>query len=128
LKLGLCRVLDYNDAGNGQFGDGGRGDNAYVYVTRLHADIEEGEKDLVSIGPCCNNDHRQGPEKFINPQPENIEKKSLVLWYVAQLKNDDSKGNQYCWAESYLEHGMYKTKVYPCVSGPMFVPVPNPNY
>lgn len=115
----------YLEPGNGQFGDGGRGDNAYVYVTRLHADIDEGEKDLVSIGPCCNNDHRQGPEKFIGAQPENIEKQSLVLWYVAQLKNDDSNGSKYCWAESYLENGVYKTKTYPCISGPMFVPVSN---
>ena len=111
------------EPGNGQFGDKGRGDNAYFYVTRLHAHVDEGETDLVSIGPCCNTDYRQGPEKFIDNSPENIENQPLVLWYVAQMKNDDRKGQEYCWAESYLEQGVYKTRAFPCVSGPMFVPV-----
>ena len=111
------------EPGNGQFNDGGRGDNAYVYVTRLHADKDEGESDLVTIGPCCNTDYRQGPEKFIEPDPENIQNTQLVVWYVAQMKNDDTKGREYCWAERYLENGVYKTHIYPCFSGPLFVPV-----
>lgn len=111
------------EPGKGQFNDGDRGDNAYLFVTKLHADRDEGENDLVTIGPCCNNDHRQGPEKFIEPSPEAIENKSLVLWYVPQIKNDDTKGREYCWAESYLENGAYKTRVFPCMSGPMFVPI-----
>ena len=111
------------EPGNGQFNDGGRGDNAYVYVTRLHADKDEGESDLVTIGPCCNTDYRQGPEKFIEPDPENIQNTQLVVWYVAQMKNDDTKGREYCWAERYLENGVYKTHTYPCFSGPLFVPV-----
>lgn len=108
---------------NGQFGDGGRGDNAYVYVSQQKTTVDEGESDLVTIGPCCNTDYHQGPEKFIEPNPDNIVQKKLVVWYVAQLKNDDSKGREYCWAESVLENGVYKTKVYPCFCGPMFVPV-----
>ncbi len=113
----------YLEPGRGQFNDGGRGDNAYLFATRLHADRDEGESDLVSIGPCCNTDYRQGPEKFIEPDPEDIENQGIVLWYVPQIKNDDRKGNEYCWAESYLENGIYKTRSFPCMSGPMFVPV-----
>ena len=113
----------YIEPGNGQFGDGGRGDNAYVYVTRFHPEIDEGESDLMTIGPCCNIDHKQGPEKFIEPNPENIQRSQLVVWYVAQMKNDDTPGRQYCWVESYLDKGVYKTHTYPCFSGPMFVPV-----
>ncbi len=112
----------YMEPGNGQFKDGGRGDNAYVYVTKLDAARDEGETDLVTIGPCCNTDYRQGPEKFIEPVPENIINSKLVVWYVARLKNDNTAGKEYCWAESYLENGVYKTKAYPCFSGPMFVP------
>lgn len=111
------------EPGNGQFKDGGRGDNAYVYITKLHADKDEGETDLVTIGPCCNTDYKQGPEKFIEPKPENIQNSQLVFWYVAQLRNDDTKGREYCWAERYLENGVYKTHTYPCFSGPMFIPV-----
>ena len=112
----------YVEPGNGHFNDGGRGDNAYLYVTKLHSDIDEGETDLITIGPCCNTDYHQGPEKFIEPQPENIENTQLVVWYVAQMKNDDTKGKEYCWAERYLENGVYKTHTYPCFSGPMFWP------
>jgi hypothetical protein len=108
--------------GNGKFNDGGRGDNAYVYITQNKPAADEGEADLVTIGPCCNTDYHQGPEKFIEPSPENIQNKKIVLWYVAQLKNDDSKGREYCWAESVLENGVYVTKSYPCFAGPMFVP------
>lgn len=113
------------EPGKGQFNDGGRGDNAFVYVTKLHADKDEGETDLVTIGPCCNTDYKQGPEKFIEPSPENIQNTQLVFWYVAQMKNDDTKGREYCWAERYLENGLYKTHTYPCFSGPMFVPLKN---
>lgn len=113
----------YIEPGRGQFADGGRGDNAYLFVTRRHLDKDEGEKDLVTIGPCCNTDYKQGPEKFIEGNPEAIQNSGLVVWYVPQIKNDDTKGREYCWAESYLEDGVYKTKTYPCMAGPMFVPV-----
>jgi hypothetical protein len=109
--------------GSGKFGDGGRGDNAYAYITQNKPTVEEGEADLITIGPCCNTDYKQGPDKFIGTTPDNIQNKKLVFWYVAQLKNDDSKGREYCWAESVLENGIYVTKPYPCFAGPMFVPI-----
>ena len=121
-KIGEPGSGYFIEPGNGQFGDGGRGDFAYVYVTRHTSVKDEGENDLVTIGPCCNTDYHQGPEKFIEPAPENIQNSSLVFWYVAQLKNDDRKGNEYCWAESVLENGVYVTKTYPCFCGPLFVP------
>lgn len=111
------------EPGRGQFGDGGRGDFAFMYVTRHLPGRDEGENDLVTIGPCCNTDYHQGPEQFIEPSPETIQQSSLVLWYVAQVRNDDRKGNEYCWAENVLENGIWTTKVYPCFTGPMFVPV-----
>lgn len=113
----------YVEANTGKFKDGGRGDNAYAYVTRNAPDRDEGESELVTIAPCCNADYQQGPEKFIEPNPEPIKDSPLVFWYVPQLKNDDTKGKEYCWAESYVENGMYKVKEYPCYSGAMFVPI-----
>ena len=107
----------------GQFPDKGRGDAAYIYVTRNKPDVDEGESDLLTIGPCCNTDYRQGPEKFIEPQAETIENEELVVWYVPQLKNDDTIGKEYCWAESYLENGIFKTRIYPCFSGAMWIPL-----
>ena len=70
----------------------------------------------------CNKDYQQGPEKFIEPDPEIIQTSSIVLWYVAQMTNDDTKGNEYCWAESVLKNGVYVPVIYPCYSGPMFKP------
>jgi len=113
----------YIEPGRGQFKDGGRGDFSFMYVTKNIPGREEGESDLPTIGPCCNNDYHQGPERFIEPHPDDISNASLVVWYVAQLKNDDRKGNEYCWAENVLENGVWKTKVYPCFAGPLFVPV-----
>lgn len=111
------------EPGKGQFGDGGRGDQAFVYVTKNHPEKDEGETDLITIGPCCNTDFRQGPEKFIDKVPENIYDTKLVIWYVPQMKNDDAPGKQYCWAETYLENGVYKVKAYPCFAGPLFKPI-----
>ncbi len=107
----------------GQFADGGRGDTPYIYVTRRHTDIDEGDTDMPTIGPCCNEDYQQGPDKFIDPTPEPISDAPLVVWYVPQLKNDDSAGAEYCWAKTILENGVYVPVDYPCPSGPMFVPV-----
>lgn len=121
-KLAGNRGGFYVEPGRGQFGDGGRGDFAYTYVTRFKPGSDEGESDLVTIGPCCNTDYRQGPEKFIEPKPDVLQNTSLVLWYVAQLRNDDRKGNEYCWAENEIKNGVYETKIYPCFAGPMFVP------
>jgi hypothetical protein len=107
----------------GQFGDGGQGDNAYVYVTLDHNDRDEGASDMPTIGPCCNTDYQQGPEKFIDPTPEPIANSKPVIWYVAQLDNDGTPGSEYCWADSVLENGVYVPVEYPCPSGPMLIPV-----
>lgn len=123
------RITDAAGAGytvepsRGQFGDGGRGDFAWTYITRHEAARDEGESDLITVGPCCNNDYRQGPEKFIEPAPEPIENAALVMWYVAQLKNDSRPGFEYCWADSVLVNGVYAAKEYPCYSGPMLAPI-----
>lgn len=107
--------------GNGQFGDGGRGDNAYVYVTKYKPD--EGDADLITIGPCCNDDYQQGPEKFIDNPPESLRGSDIVLWYVAQMHNDDDPGREYCWADLVIQNGVYVPRVYPCIAGPLFVPI-----
>lgn len=122
-KIGAAQNSFYVEPGKGQFKDGGRGDFSFVYITKNAAGKNEGDDDLPTIGPCCNTDYHQGPEKFIEPNAEDIKNVQLVLWYVAQMKNDDTKGREYCWAESVLENGIYKTKVYPCFCGPMFIPV-----
>lgn len=93
----------YIIANTGQLRDAGRGDQAYVYVTRWDENRDEGETDLPTIGPCCNRDYQQGPEKFMEENAESIENASLVFWYVAQMQNDDTKGKEYCWAESILK-------------------------
>ncbi len=104
--------------GRGQFGDGGRGDQAWLYLTRRHADRDEGDTDLLTIGPCCNLDHRQGPDKYIEDPPEALAGRP-VLWYVPQLKNDDRPGQQYCWADHQLVDGVFVPRAYPCVAGPL---------
>ncbi|MBP6432164.1 MAG: hypothetical protein KA319_10380, partial [Ferruginibacter sp.] len=72
-KIGGTGTNYFMEPGKGQFNDGGRGDFSYVYVTKNAAEKNEGENDLPTIGPCCNNDYHQGPEKFIEPTPENIQ-------------------------------------------------------
>ncbi len=115
----------YVEPGRGQFHDNGRGDNAFVYITKQHTEAgqDEGETDLITIGPCCNKDYRQGPEKFIEPQPESLADSPLVMWYVPQIKNDDTPGQEYCWADSVLRDGVFVAVDYPCYVGPMFVPI-----
>lgn len=121
------RLINHNNKGyliapsTGAFGDGGRGDNAYIYTTVNHADKDEGNSDLVTLGSCCNSDHRQGPEQFMQP-PEALTDQELVLWYVPQMQNDNTVGKRYCWAETQVVDGVQKTKTWPCASGPMFVP------
>ena len=120
------RITNQNGAGyyvepdRGQFG--GRGDNAYVYVTLHRTGMDEGDSDMITIGPCCNLGYQQGPERFINS--DSIEASELVLWYVPQIENDDTPGREYCWAETVIEGGVYTAKGYPCYAGPMFVPIP----
>jgi hypothetical protein len=103
----------------GQLPDGPRGDNAFVYATLRKP--EEGDADMITIGPCCNTDYQQGPERFMAP-PEPIGESKLVLWYVPRLKNDDTPGGEYCWTSSEVENGLVRHNAYPCAFGPMFVP------
>lgn len=112
----------YVEPGQGQFDDSGRGDNAYLYVSRDHPDQDEGASDLPTLGDCCNSDERQGPERFIDPA-EPLGDAPLVIWYVPQLKNSDEPGSRYCWADAVLEDGVFVPQVWPCAAGPMFVPV-----
>ena len=109
----------YVQPNRGQFGDGSRGDHAYAYVVKHHPD--EGDADMLTLGVCCNLDYRQGPEVFIDG--EAIVNEDIVIWYVPVVENDDRPGHEYCWADKVVENGMYVTKIWPCWSGPMFVPV-----
>jgi hypothetical protein len=111
----------YVEPNRGQFNDNSRGDNAYTYITKYKP--EEGEQDMLTIGPCCNNNYEQGPEKFM--ENENVSNTEIVLWYVPQMKNDGRPGKEYCWAEASIKNGVYTTTTYPCFVGPMFVPVNN---
>ncbi len=112
----------YVEPNRGQFNDGSKGDNAFSYISINHPGRDEGSNDMVTMGSCCNTDFRQGPEQFINP-PESLQNKNLVLWYVPQLKNNGTKGEEYCWADTRIKNGIKKVKVWPCYAGPMFVPV-----
>ena len=104
----------YIEPGQGQFGDGGRGDYAFIYATRHHA--AEGDTDLGAIGFCCNDDYQQGPEQFLNG--ESIAGQDLVLWYVAQMQTQVADGSNYCWTVQTDP----TVETYPCAAGPMFVP------
>jgi hypothetical protein len=97
-----------------------RGDDAYLYVTAHPTGRDEGASDMAPIGTCCNNDHKQGPHRFMEPK-EPIDAKSntpLVLWYVAQMQNDARQGHEYCWADFVVDKGVYVPRAYPCYSGP----------
>jgi hypothetical protein len=108
----------------GQFGNESRGDNAYLYLTRHSPDRDEGDSDLPTLGACCREDEKQGPERFIDDPPEALTGDSgLVVWYVPQLKNSDEPGSQYCWADSELRNGVFEQVVWPCYGGPLFVPI-----
>jgi hypothetical protein len=110
--------------GRGQFRDGGRGDNAFIYATLDQPDRDEGDTDMITIGPCCNVNYEQGPERFLNE--ETIAGAAMVLWYVPQMENDDTPGQEYCWARSAIQGGVFTAVEYPCYAGPMFVPISNP--
>ncbi len=117
FKIDTKFLSYYLEPSLGQFGDGGRGDNAFTYITKPKKG--EGDGNLITIGPCCNIDYKQGPEKFI--ENEEIDKDGFVLWYVPQMKNDDRVGHEYCWAESVLVNGIYIAKTFPCFAGPKFI-------
>jgi PKD repeat protein len=100
------------------FGDGSRGDDNFLYAV-LHKPAE-GDTDLSgTIGSCCNNDHQQGPDQYVNG--ESIDDANIVLWYVPQMDTDATDGGNgyYCWTIS----GEPNPVTYPCFTGPMFVPI-----
>ncbi len=112
----------YIEPDRGQWSDGSRGDMAFSYVTVYHPDKDEGEQNMTSFGSCCNKDYRQGPETYATP-PESLEAQELVFWYVPVIQNDDTPGKEYCWAATEIEEGRSVTKVWPCPSGPRFIPL-----
>ncbi len=109
------------EPGRGQFALG-RGDNEWVYITANKPGRDEGSSDLLTLGPCCNTDFRQGPEIFLDAKPETLAG-GLVFWYVPQLKNDDRAGQEYCWARNQIVDGVIKAQAFPCIGGPMFRPI-----
>ncbi len=102
----------------GQFGDGGRGDNPFLYPVLHHA--AEGDTDLpVFSSGCCNDNHQQGPHQYLNS--EAITNQNIVLWYVPQALTDVSAPDYYCWTLQ----GEPNPVTYPCFMGPMFHPISN---
>mgnify|MGYP002622857450 CR=1 FL=1 len=109
------------EPGLGQFNDDGKADDPFIYVT-LHKPTE-GDTDLPSwsIDYCCYDDHRQGPENFVDGEP--IGSANLVLWYVAQSVTDrlpeaEDGDGRFCWTVS----GEPDPETYPCFTGPLFTP------
>ncbi|MCF6288346.1 MAG: hypothetical protein L3J53_03805 [Proteobacteria bacterium] len=112
----------YIEPNRGQFNDKSKGDFAFSYISINHDDKDEGQNDMVTMGHCCNTNYQQGPEQFIEPA-ESLHNQNLVLWYVPQIKNNGIAGEEYCWADTRVEHGIKKIKVWPCYVGPMFIPI-----
>ena len=96
-----------------------RGDNAYLYIT--HTRAAEGVTDLPTIGACCNADEKQGPDVFVNN--EAIAGAPLTIWYVGQMHNDATPNNEYCWADSVVQNGVYVARSWPCQAGPRLTPI-----
>ncbi|GAB4580688.1 MAG: hypothetical protein Fur0022_34300 [Anaerolineales bacterium] len=102
----------------GQFGDGGLGDNPFLYPVLHHTN--EGDTDLpVFSSGCCNDNHMQGPHQFLNN--EAITDQNIVLWYVPQAVTDAVAPDYYCWTLQ----GEPNPVTYPCFMGPMFHPIDN---
>ena len=102
--------------------DPDRAQDAYMYVTRRIPGKDEGDADLITIGSCCNTDYQQGPEQFLEPQPDSLVDAEIALWYVPALENDDTPGSEYCWADYVLEDGVFVPQVWPCTAGLQFTP------
>lgn len=102
------------EPGQGQFGDGGRGDSAFIYATQHRA--AEGDTDIGAIGFSCNDDYQQGPDQYVIG--ESIAGQDIVLWYVPQMQTQVADGCNYCWTVQ----GDPNPETYPCAAGPMFVP------
>ena len=111
----------YVEPNRGQFTEGNRGDNATIFVT-LHKE-DEGEQDLMTLGSCCKLSE-EGVERYLE-KTEDIDGKNIVFWYVPRVRNDAREGHEYCWADTVLEDGNLKVKIWPCDVGPMFVPIKN---
>jgi hypothetical protein len=110
----------YIEPNYGQFGDHSRGDNATVFVTKFHE--EEGNKDLLTLGSCCDL-KMDGVERYIENN-ESIYGENLVIWYVPRIRNDARKGQEYCWADTIIgEDGNLHVKTWPCTVGPKFIPI-----
>ena len=118
----LARVLDQSgkgyfiEPGNGQFNDGGRGDNEFFYALRYNVGQGEGDLGVFAIG-CCDEDEH-GPEIYVNNDP--IEDENIVLWYVPQFEISSfgfKPSDFYCWTGTVVPE-----VVFPCFGGPMFTP------
>ena len=109
----------YIEPNRGEFGDGSRGDNERLFVTKFK--VNEGDEDLLTLGSCCKLEE-DGIEQYLND--EVIEATNLVIWYVPKVQNDDRPGHEYCWADSAIDkNGNPTVKLYPCSVGPKFVPI-----
>jgi hypothetical protein len=60
-----------------------------------HKPAEGDSEMLATIGECCNNDHQQGPEAYIDGQ--SIANQNIVVWYVPKLVTDITPNRRYCW-------------------------------
>lgn len=112
----------YIEPDYGQYGKKGRGDAAFVYVSRFHDDLDEGVSDMVTIGDCCSYDYKQGPEKFLEPA-ESLDKGKIIIWYVPRMYNDKRAGNEYCWAKMEASDGKLEVRTWPGTIGPKFIPI-----
>jgi hypothetical protein len=93
-------------------------DNALLYVSE-GKNKNEGDSELPTIGSCCSDSYKQGPDQFTDN--EQLSGESSVLWYVGQMKNDDKIGSERCWARTIIdESGKRQNQIYPCSSGPYF--------
>ena len=109
----------YIEPNRGEFNDHSRGDHERVYISKFREG--EGDTDMLTVGSCCNLS-LDGIESFVNG--ESIKDSNIVLWYVPRIKNDDRKGQEYCWADTVIgEDGNLKVRVWPCIVGPKFVPI-----
>ncbi len=106
----------------GHYGDRGRGDAAFAYVSKFKKDADEGVTDLPTIGDCCRYDYKQGPEQYIEPA-ESLKGGQLILWYVPRMYNDKRPGKEYCWSKMIADKGKLNVKTWPGWVGPKFVPV-----
>lgn len=117
------------EPGQGQFGDNGTGDNAYIYLTRYDASQGASDISLLPSTTCCADDHNQGPDEFING--ESTKETDIVLWYVPQsqtitswMVNNGQGDSAYCWTDT--SNDMDLENIFPCWSGPRFVPDNDP--